>query len=128
MSFGSDFAGVDDLDANLTFLEGDKAEMTALAQATARRLTTPRNGLFYDLSYGEDIRSFVSDSIPPALVSKMLSAEVKKDQRIRDCTTVITVVGDTWTVIINPTATTGQSFTLTISVSSVTVELLSIQV
>lgn len=126
MSLGSDFSGFDDLDPRLTFLEGDANEITACAQAVARRFITPRGGLFYDQSYGLDLRAFLSDTANPDLVAKQICAEARKEQRVTDCAASITVNGDTWTVVINPSIDTGRSFTLTLAVSAVTVELLTV--
>lgn len=126
MGFGSDFSGVEDLDANLTFLSGDQPEALALAQAVARRITTPRGGLFYRQSYGDDIRNYISDTANAGIVAQQVSAEIRKDERISACDTQITAVGETWMMVIGCTASTGATFTLTIAVSAVTVTLLAV--
>lgn len=129
MGFGSDFAGVDDLDANWTYLSGTENEALALKQAIARRYITPRGGNPWDPGYGLDLRSFVSDTIDPAQAEPMIINEALKDERIQDCTAVINVVpnpsGDTWEITIHCTATDGLTFDLVLGVSQVSVELLN---
>lgn len=127
-TFGADFSAVEDFDANWTFLEGDAGEARALAQAVARRLITPRGGLFYDPAYGMDIRAFIADTTTPEDAVAQIENEARKDERVDDCKCTITVVGEgastIWTVQIHCTATTGKAFDLTLEVSRVTVALL----
>jgi hypothetical protein len=125
MSFGSDFSAVDDLDQFLTFLEGETNERTAFMQAIARRFTTQRYALFYDQTYGLDLRLFLSDSIPAVTVEGLICMEARKDERVRDCAASINVFGDTWEVSIIVTAVDSDEFTLTISVDAVSATLLS---
>lgn len=125
MSFGSDFSGFDDIDPLWTFLEGATQEATALAQAVARRFICTRGGLFYDPSYGLDLRLFISSTFSPAQVEEQIAAEARKDERITDCVATVTVLGETWEVQIKCTASTGATFDFTLSVSRVTVSLLT---
>jgi hypothetical protein len=124
MGFGSDFAGFDDLDANWTFLEGEENEAIALTQAVARRFIMPRGGNPWDPGYGLDLRSYISSTVLPTQAAIAISAEARKDQRVSDCIATITVSDEEWTVVIACTATTGATFSLTLLVSQVTVELL----
>lgn len=130
MGFGSDFSAFDDLDANLTFLEGDKNETLAFVQAIARRFITPRNGDPWDPAYGLDLRSFLSESYNASDVALMISAEARKDERVQDCKATITVANagaadEAWTVSIVCSATNGAVFQFTLDVSQVTVTLLN---
>lgn len=125
--YGSDFSAFTDLDAGLTFLESDRPELVAVAQAVARRFITPRGGMFYDPAYGLDLREFISDTIAPEAVSAMCEAEARKDERVRECATTITVLDSTtWKIDINVMLIADETFSLTLSVSNVTVELLRI--
>lgn len=128
MGFGSDFSAFTDLDANLTFLEGDEQEAVALTQAVARRFITPRGGDPWDPAYGLDLRSFLSDSYNADEVALMISAEARKDERVQDCAVEIEVTevdGDeAWEIDVNCTASTGAVFAFTLSVSQVSVTLL----
>lgn len=128
-TFGSDFAGVDDLDANWSFLENSpttpNVESLALAQAIARRLTTPRGGLFYDPNYGTDLRDFIGSSITVPTAISLIETECLKDERVETAKATITVLGETWTIKIECKANSGATFELTLSVDKVTVALLS---
>lgn len=126
MSLGSDFSAVDDLDANLTFLSGDVPEELAFAQALVRRISTPRGGLFYRQDYGLDVRELIGDTANPAIVAKQIAGEIKKDQRVTSSTCSILAIGETWQISISATAQSGVTYTLTVNVSQVTVDLLKV--
>jgi phage baseplate assembly protein W len=127
-TFGSDFSAVEDFDANWTFLEGDAGEALALTQALARRLSTPRGGLFYDPAYGLDIRGFIADSVSPADAAAQIENECRKDERVDDAKCTITASGEgastVWTVDIRCAATTGKVYNMTLEVSRLSVTLL----
>ena len=133
--FGSDFSGVSDLDANWTFISGDSSaakpnSITALTQALARRLTTPNGSLPYDSDYGYDVRDLVSSTRTPESAEALIEAECVKDERVDSCKCTITVAGsgagDTaWTISINCTTSTGDTFAFVLSVTAVTVTLLT---
>jgi hypothetical protein len=129
MSFGSDFSALDDLDPALTFLSGPEGERLAFKQAIARRFTTPRFGLFYDPTYGLDLRGYLSDTESKETVETMAAAEARKDQRVRDAIVTISEqrAADnslTWFVAIKVVPQDGPTFDMTMTVDAVTVELL----
>lgn len=125
MSLGSDFSGVDDIDSALTYLEGEAAEQVAFAQAIARRYETPNGGLWYDGNYGLDLRTFLVDQLPPQVVEGMISAEARKDERCVKCTAEITVQADgAWQIKILPTSDEGETYELTMAVTTETAALL----
>lgn len=128
MTFGSDFDGVDSIDANWSFLDGEANDTKAFVQAIARRYLTPRGGLFYRPDYGFDLRTLVSDNVDPSLAEAMIAVEALGDERVADCRASIVASGPnngrTWQITIVVTAKTGATYTLTLSVSAVTVELL----
>ena len=126
MTYGSDFSGVDDLDPFLTFLEGEDNEAIALSQALARRLTTQRYALFYDPTYGTDLRSYIADSVDSTIVQGAIGIECRKDPRVADVRTTITEVDESWTIAIVVTPQEGDTFTMTLSVDELTVELLTV--
>jgi hypothetical protein len=102
--YGSDFSGIDDLDAFMSVLEGGDNETVALMQALARRVTTQRYALFYAPTYGTDVRTYLADIEDPTVVAGALGIECRKDPRVADARATITVTGsgaDTvWTVAI----------------------------
>jgi hypothetical protein len=118
---GIDLAGVDDLTPDLAIVGGRRA----LIQSIARRLITPRGGLFYDPSYGFDLRQFLSGvTSAPSAIAAGVVAEAEKDARVEQATAVVTFTGDTLTVRLS-IADGGGPFPLTLSVSKVTVTILS---
>lgn len=127
-SYGSDFAAFEDLDANLTFLSGPAKELYALAQSTARRLFTPTGALFFDTTFGFDIRTFVSGTTSPDIASKQISNEARRDERISNVVTTIVVSGETWNVKIVVTPSNGPAFVLTASVSQLSVDRVSMEI
>jgi hypothetical protein len=56
-----------------------------LLEALARRLKTPRGGLFYDLSYGFDVRQFLNSRMLDDVLFRLVSGvetELEKDARV----------------------------------------------
>jgi len=79
---GSDFACIDDLDANLSVVEG----RVGLAHAAVRRISTPQFGLHYDGNYGYDVRDELGkpQGQPNRLAAHRIESEVLKDERVAD--------------------------------------------
>jgi hypothetical protein len=131
-TFGSDFAGVDDIDAGWTFLENStvtpNAETLAFIQAIARRFTTPLGGLFTDPNYGCDLRNFLASGISGTDAQVQIEAEARKDERVSEATAQIDASGppnaQVWTILVTIYANSGATFSFTLSVDSVTVALL----
>ena len=127
MGYGSDFSATNDITPDWKFLEGTRNEVIAVQQAVYRRLSTPRGGNPFDPSYGYDLRALVASTMRPSDVAVAVAAECRKDERILDAKTKITVVDSKrWNVQINITLVNGDSFTLTLDVSQVTVQLLNV--
>ncbi len=69
---------------------------TALAQAIARRLQTPRGVLFDDPNYGFDVAGYLNDDLSTSDLGKIQSGiteECKKDARVIDASCVVTLSG-----------------------------------
>jgi len=75
--YGSDISCVDDVDASLTSVDGE----TCFGQALARRISTPRRGLFYDFDYGIDARRYMNRAHHPKVTSQAVEQECLKDER-----------------------------------------------
>jgi phage baseplate assembly protein W len=128
MTLGSDFSGVNDLDFALTFLEGEEQERLAFIQAIQRRLSTPRGALFYDPSYGLDIRTFLSDNLSTKVMQGIIAAEIRKDERVANSEVSVTqdpVVRGKYTVNMAITAIEGQEFSLTFVMTSDKFEIIN---
>lgn len=123
-TYGSDFAGVTDIDARWTF---ETDELRAFQQAIARRLICPPGALFYAPTYGFDIRSLVADVVDADAAARQIDAEVRKDERVASSSTTVTQESNGVLIIqiqVTPASTTGSPFRFTLSVDSVTVALL----
>lgn len=118
---GIDLSGVDDLTPSLKTTSGRRG----LIEAIARRMITPRGGLFYDESYGYDLRQFLNGiTAAPGAISSNVVAEAEKDERVEQASAVATFIGDRLNVKI-AIADGGGPFTFVLSVSKVTVEILT---
>ena len=126
-TFGSDFAGIEDIDPLWTF---ETDENKALQQALARRLICPPGALFYDPTYGYDVRRLLADIVDTDTAARSIDAEVRKDERVLTSSTTVTATGSgaditlTISITITPADPTKKSFAFTLSVNSVTVALL----
>jgi len=118
--YGDDIGGVFDISADLLVVRG----RVALSHAIARRLTTPRGGLFYDLSYGHDVRQYVNaPSVQPGTIESQVSTECLKDERVLDATVSVIGVGEELRIEVLLIDAQGP-FRLTLKVTQLTVELL----
>lgn len=125
--YGSDFAGADDIDEELSVREGEAEELYALAESVARRLSTPRGGLWFAPNEGFDIRTLVGSTEDVDQASDKIESECRKEERVRKAKCEITVVDrESWQVKLTCTPKVGTTFALTLSVSRVTVQLLKV--
>lgn len=143
-ALGSDLAGIGDLTPQMSEVSG----RTALAQSIARRLITPRGALIYDANYGYDLTGFINADVTQADVARIIpsvTSEILKDQRVINCSVSMQYVGINQVqaaingIVTNPNpvplgaiviAITLQDsagpFTLTLSVTNVTVQILQV--
>lgn len=122
--FGTDLFGINDLDLAMREVSGREL----LAQAIARRLQTPRGGLFYDNDYGYDLRALVNaPELPKKTVETNIENEVLKDERILDAVVDVRYEGDPADqLFVRLLLRDGTGpFALVLSVSDVTVEILT---
>lgn len=74
-----------------------QAGLSVLLEALARRLSTPRGGLFYDLAYGFDIRAFLNSRMSDETAYLIVSGvenELLQDPRVLGATAEV-ILGDT---------------------------------
>ncbi len=118
-----------------TFVDGDLdpyfrplSGARAVAEAVVRRWTTPGGGLFFDLSFGIDVREHVSQAMsPPALFAfgSQLAAQAEEDERVHSA--LLDVSFDPMAKGLHVRAeirTARGPFTLVVSVDRLTVEIL----
>lgn len=110
-----------------------------LAQACYRRLTTPRGTLDDGddgAVYGLDLAGFIGSATPQnaeATIPPLVEAELLKDDRLASVEASATAVTDsagltaiTLDVLVTPFDESTSTFTLTLAVSAVTVEILGV--
>lgn len=79
--FGSDVSTFPDLDPGFSSMTGARV----LAEAMARRFTTPRGSLVGSPTYGVDVREWLNESMTRARLTewaRALEQEAEKDERI----------------------------------------------
>ena len=91
--FGSDISCSDDIDPNLTELDGVEDARLILAQAIVRRLDCPRGALPDDPNYGIDLRADLNRGLTDTELSSRagkIRGEVLKDDRVDALGVVLT--------------------------------------
>jgi len=126
IDLGTDISCFPDLSPLGTLVTGN----TGVAQALARRLTTPRGGLFYDTNYGTDLRLYLNEGMTQEAQSRIKAAvesECRKDERVSSCTADVTFNLAAQTLAVSIAFSTGAGpFSLTLSVTALTVSLLKV--
>ena len=117
---GTDLRALADLDARVPIQGG----LRNLGEALARRLQTPRGGLFYAPDYGTDIRAWLNESFTPASFFRAkvaVEAECEKDERVKAATATVRL-GLNQTLVIELLVELAQGpFRLVLSVDQVSV-------
>lgn len=125
-AFGSDISCVAGLDPNFTLTSG----AACVAQAIARRLTTPRGGLFYDPNYGTDVREILAAKIDRRRLEDWrarIETEVRKDDRVASVSASLVYLPATGILTIRIDGTLGTGpFTLTLAVTDLSVEIIPV--
>jgi hypothetical protein len=125
--YGTDFSCTEDLETTLSTVSGPMV----VVEAVVRRWSTPTGGLLGDPNYGFDLTSYCNADVGPRDIAQMvdgLNAEAEKDERVLESqSTAVLGSDDVLTVTANLTLLDGETFTLTLSVDSVTVELLRVE-
>jgi hypothetical protein len=128
-NFGVDVSTfvADDLDPYFRPLTGPRA----VAEAVVRRWTTPTGGLFFDPSFGVDVREHLSRATTPGgsyTLSSQLAAQAEEDERVQSATVTVAFDVQTRQLRVRAEIRTAQGpFTLVVSVDHLTVELLDPQ-
>ncbi len=124
--FGTDISCVTDLAADGHTVSGQRL----VGEAVVRRWSTPRGGLLDDPDYGFSIIDYLNDDMSPADLAALQAgaeAEALKDTRVQSASVVATLAKGTGTLqIVAELVTALGPFTLTVAVSAVTIDLLSV--
>lgn len=122
--FGSDISCIADIDASFAVVTGP----TALAQAIARRLTTPRGALPYAPDYGTDVRLWLNDSFTTAQAGALQAAieqEVEQDERVLSASAFASYDSTAQALAVSLQLDTAEGpFGLVLSISATTVQIL----
>lgn len=110
--YGSDFHATDDLDANLSEIEGP----LTLLENSYRRLDTARGGLWYVSGYGMNIKTFLADAgLSNDTKADKIRDEILKDERAQDCiVTYTTPAPNALDFDINIVGLLGETYDLTL--------------
>jgi phage baseplate assembly protein W len=103
---------------------------TLLIQAICRRLITPRGALIDDIDYGSDVTRYCNDDIDPrdvGAIAAEIDAEIVKDERVKSSSTTATLDDEGMLITESQIVDLAGPFKLTLSVTSVTVELLGVR-
>ena len=124
--YGTDISTSPTLDPSFGPLTGSRV----VAEAVARRLTTPRGTLPDDPNYGTDLRAWLNESMTPATLTQVRSAaerECLKDERLQsaDATVSYDAASGTLSVVLALALSAGPTFRLVLGVTAVSVTLLS---
>jgi hypothetical protein len=124
---GVDIDCIIDVGRSLTLARG----LRNLGNALARRLVTPRGGLFYDPNYGLDVRAFVNAGFTAqqlAQVQADIAAEVSKDERVENPQVTVVSNVQTGSMAITIVCELAEGpFQFLVSVNALTVELLRVE-
>lgn len=123
--FGVDISCIQGLDPSLTLVGGT----TVLAQGLARRLTTPRGGLFYDPNYGYNVRNLLGATLSATelfAVQSLIEAECEQDERVRDARAVVTLTGEQLSIAVDISSSLAP-FRFVLSVSNLTADSLRVE-
>lgn len=113
-ALGTDFSCIEDLDADLSVVSGPEAH----AQAIARRLITDRGGLFYDRSYGRNLKRYLNASVSDiGTLQAQIEREALEDGRTDTARATVTLTGRTLTTVLRIRAKTGEAFRLTLDIT-----------
>lgn len=119
---GTDVSTFPDLDMSFALISGPRV----VAEAIARRLGTPRGGgLFYDPTYGYDLRGYLNEAVPASQLGNIAAAveqEALRDERVESCTANVTLTKGVLKVIVRFVTADGPfAFTLTIDQATTSV-------
>jgi phage baseplate assembly protein W len=98
-----------------------------LAQALEMRLSTRRGTYFDDPEYGLDLEDFLLDGVTPARVARLgaeIGQEIEKEERVESASVTSTSTGEKLAFSAEVKPSSGPTFSLTISIQDLSVEVL----
>jgi len=119
IDYGSDIAGVDDVDAALSFVDGARV----VAEAIASRLGNVAGTTEDDPSNGYDLTLLIGSTADTAEVQRKVVAQAKADPRVTSATASVTMNSSTMTVSLQVGLSNGSSFSMVLDVSAARVAI-----
>ena len=116
MALGTDFSGVLDIDPAWRVVDGKRA----LAQAVARRLSTPLGSLADHPDYGFDLRSAIGTSMTESQIFQGVQSQVLAEEQVESATIKVTLDDGALEVLIN-LVTAEEPFEFTVLVDDLAV-------
>lgn len=135
-NYGSDVStfvlndeGVADLDPYFRVITGFRV----VAEAVARRWTSPKGSLWWDPDAGQDVRDRLNAKLDPSQVDELaasLAAEAEKDERVQRCSVLVTYEQAAKRLRIRAaiTLSDAESFQFVMSIDAVTAAVLGLEV
>jgi hypothetical protein len=118
-----------------TFLDGDLDPYfrpltgpRVVAEAVVRRWTTPSGGLFFEPSFGVDVRELSSQAMTPQALftlGALLAAQAEEDERVQSALVELSFNTKTRRLLVRAEIRTASgSFALVVSVDRLSAEIL----
>lgn len=126
VDFGTTLSCVNDFSPDAKMVSGFRV----VGEAIARRWTTPRGRLIGYPNYGFDLTEYVNADVTArdlAGLRAQAAAEALKDERVESCSITTSLATDGVLTVTAEIGTSQGPFLLVVSVTSVTLELLSIE-
>lgn len=123
--YGHDLSCVSDLDPGMAEVDGT----TTLAQALARRVSTPRGTLIDDPNYGYDITQELNNDVGPqdlARIGTNVDTEFLKDERVLSSKTTVQLLANGSLLVTTQVQGATGTFALVLQATSVSVLLLTV--
>ena len=122
---GLDVSTFPDLDATFALISGAKV----VAEAVARRITTPRGSLRGQPDYGIDVRDYLNEGLTPARVFALkaaIQAEAEADPRVASVDVDVTHDPKAGSLRVSVAGVSSLGpFELVLAITAVSVEVLS---
>jgi hypothetical protein len=123
-----------DLESDLTEECSTVPGIRCLSQALVRRWSTPRGMLLDDAYYGTDLTEYLNEDVDESVLAQMRSdivAEAEKDERVRLAEVLESsydfATGSVTMSVAITLPDDGTVFTLVVSITKVSVELLRVE-
>ena len=124
--FGSDVSTFPDLDLSFAPLTGPRV----VAEAIARRLSTPTGSLPFEPGYGIDVRGWVNETQRPGSpnrLARVVENQSLQEERVTDATAQIVFDAASSSLSLQITLVTADGpFALVLQVTALSVNLLSV--